>query len=379
MSRLSGKLPIDPDASSSSEGEDDAAATALGSSSHLATSSTRLLPMDDTTTDSEEELILTENGLASKKSRKGKKGAKLPQESFLSITLQIFFPFLIAGLGMVGAGLVLDAVQHWDVFLIVNELFILVPALLGLKGNLEMTLASRLSTHANLGNMDTKEESWSMVISNLALVQCQAIVVGLLASLFAVIMGTFADSGGFEYDHGLLLCAASLVTASVASFSLGLVMVSVILASRRFHINPDNVATPIAASLGDLITLALLSWIASVLWADLDDDKWLAPLIIGVYLVIIVPLSVVVARTNPHTKEVLRTGWTPVLLAMLISSAGGVILDKAVKNFKGIAVFQPVMNGVGGNLVAVQASRMSTYLHSESELGTLPEGNHKKL
>ena len=27
-----------------------------------------------------------------------------------------------------------------------NEIFILVPALLGLKGNLEMTLASRLST-----------------------------------------------------------------------------------------------------------------------------------------------------------------------------------------------------------------------------------------
>lgn len=36
--------------------------------------------------------------------------------------------------------------QHWDVFRIVSEIFILVPALLGLKGNLEMTLASRLST-----------------------------------------------------------------------------------------------------------------------------------------------------------------------------------------------------------------------------------------
>jgi solute carrier family 41 len=53
---------------------------------------------------------------------------------------------LIAGLGMVGAGIVLDTVQHWTVFKEINELFILVPALLGLKGNLEMTLASRLST-----------------------------------------------------------------------------------------------------------------------------------------------------------------------------------------------------------------------------------------
>lgn len=36
--------------------------------------------------------------------------------------------------------------QHWDVFRKVTEIFILVPALLGMKGNLEMTLASRLST-----------------------------------------------------------------------------------------------------------------------------------------------------------------------------------------------------------------------------------------
>jgi cation transporter-like permease len=241
------------------------------------TDATRLLPIDDSTTDSEEELILTtgtgENGLRIKngKKRPTKKATTLPKESFLSVTLQIFFPFLIAGLGMVGAGLVLDKVQHWEVFDVVNELFILVPALLGLKGNLEMTLASRLSTQSNLGNMDTREESWSLVISNLALVQCQAIVVGLIASLFAVLMGSISDEGAFDPNHGLLLCASSLVTASSASFILGLVMIAVILSSRRFGINPDNVATPIAASLGDLITLVLLSWIASILYADLYE------------------------------------------------------------------------------------------------------------
>ena len=74
----------------------------------------------------------------------------MAHESFLSITLQILFPFTVAGLGMVGAGIVLDIVQHWKVFEEINELFILVPALLGLKGNLEMTLASRLSTQVKL-------------------------------------------------------------------------------------------------------------------------------------------------------------------------------------------------------------------------------------
>lgn len=44
---------------------------------------------------------------------------------------------------------------------------------------------------------------------------------------------------------------------------------------------------------------------------------------------------------------------------------GGLILDYTVSNYKGIAVFQLVINGVGGNLAAVQASRISTSLHKD--------------
>lgn len=43
----------------------------------------------------------------------------------------------------------------------------------------------------------------------------------------------------------------------------GLVVVAVIIGSRKLGINPDNVATPIAASLGDLITLSLLAGVSS--------------------------------------------------------------------------------------------------------------------
>ena len=38
----------------------------------------------------------------------------------------------------------------------------------------------------------------------------------------------------------------------------------------------------------------------------------------------------------------------------LSSSGGGLILDRAVELFSGITVFAPVMNGAGGNLVAIQ-------------------------
>ena len=43
-------------------------------------------------------------------------------------------------------------------------------------------------------------------------------------------------------------------------------MVLVIILSYKFSVNPDNVATPIAASLGDLTTLGLLAAIATFLF-----------------------------------------------------------------------------------------------------------------
>ena len=141
---------------------------------------------------------------------------------------------------MVLAGLLLDHVQHWRVFKEVPELFILVPALLGLKGNLEMTLASRLSTAANLGILDNFATAKNIAKSNLALIQIQGVVVGGLASIFALLVGW-----RFDLTEALLLCTSSILTASLASFCLGVIMIGVIIASRHLKIDPDNVATPI--------------------------------------------------------------------------------------------------------------------------------------
>ncbi|KAF5906146.1 solute carrier family 41 member 1, partial [Clarias magur] len=288
------------------------------------------------------------------------------KETSFSIGLQVVFPFLLAGFGTVAAGMVLDIVQRWKVFSEVDEVFILVPALLGLKGNLEMTLASRLSTAANIGQMDTGKEMWKMIIGNLALIQVQATVVGFLAFVAAVIFGWILEGQWCHIDHAVLLCASSVATAFIASLVLGLIMIGVIIGSRKVGINPDNVATPIAASLGDLIALALLSSISTGLYQELEYNKYANPLVCA-FLVALTLILIVIARRIPYTQEMLYSGWKPVIIAMMISSIGGLILDKTVSNpnYVGMAAFTPVINGVAGNLVAVQASRISTSLHMD--------------
>lgn len=124
-----------------------------------------------------------------------------------------------------------------------NEIFTLVPALLGLKGNLEMTLASRLSTQVNCGLIHDKKTTTSAVIGNFALIQVnktdtllskyfiyktmnfklQSIIIGLLASGVACVTD-FIQTGEFNSSNLLTLIASSVGTASLASFLLGIIL-----------------------------------------------------------------------------------------------------------------------------------------------------------
>ena len=56
-------------------------------------------------------------------------------------------------------------------FVHIPAIFTLIPALLGLKGNLEMTLASRFSTQVNVGKIRDRSTILSAVLGNIALTQ----------------------------------------------------------------------------------------------------------------------------------------------------------------------------------------------------------------
>ena len=155
-------------------------------------------------------------------------------------------------------------------------------------------------------------------------------------------------------------------------------MIFIIIKCHENGINPDNVATPIAASLGDLTTLLLLAWISNLLFMAKDTSyHWCIPLALVVFILLI-PVWTFIANDIKYTEQVLRQGWEPVVAAMFISSTGGFILEKAITVFSGIAIYTPGMNGVGGNLAAIQASRISTYLHTKSsEQGYSKPGQYK--
>jgi len=194
--------------------------------------------------------------------------------------------------------------------------------------------------------------------------------VGFLAAVVAILVDLWSD-GSVQVNHAILMASASVITANLTSVCLSAVMILVVIVSRKHHINPDNIATPIASSLGDVTTVAVLAYTSGFFYRLIGENFWWAPAGALVFMAV-APMTALYAHRNKYTNRVLSYGWLPIIFAMIISSAGGIILDKSIAVFKGIAPYQPVINGVGGNLVAIQASRISTFLHQRHKSGVLP-------
>lgn len=157
-------------------------------------------------------------------------------------------------------------------------MFVLIPPLLGLNGNLEQTLVARLSTQANLGNLSRVREQLPMIFANIALLQCQSTVATLVACTLAMFK-SLAVGDHWDPSHVTILFAGALAAVNTASLFLSLVMSTVVVMSTKCEKNPDNIAPAIAASLGDLTTLFLLSGYSSFMLyrPSSVDTSWITP------------------------------------------------------------------------------------------------------
>ncbi|KAG0328850.1 hypothetical protein BG004_002456 [Podila humilis] len=273
--------------------------------------------------------------------------------------MQASSTLVIAVSGLICAGWLLDEVQHWPVFIEISELIILIPILLNLKGNLEMNLASRLSTA-----VDSPATRNAFIKGNLALLQLQSLTVGSVAGLFAFVLGMIVHPTTNDLSEIALMISSSMLCASVSSFLLGSFMCALVLICRHFRVNPDNIACPLASSFGDLVTLVILSGF-SVLLAKFIET----PLseILLVVLLMLIPGWVYYVRSNKFVSEVVKEGWGPVFAAMVIASTAGLTLERYINQFPGMAMISPVLNGLTGNIGSIYASRISTALHANIE------------
>lgn len=299
---------------------------------------------------------------------------KVYKEPCYSTLLQILVPFALASFGNVTAGVILGNVEHWTVFQNMNALFVLVPVLCGLKGNLDMCLASRICTQSNLGNMNEISAIYQLAIGNMALVQVQAIVCSFISCVVTSIIWSLIARRTMFRDFALM-AAAAMFSSTTSCIILDAFIILVIFFSQRYRFNPDYMATPIIASLGDVLSITLLAFSSAFLYKSSNAKIWIIGSVVGVYLLLLLPIYVSIVMGNKYTQALLFSSmWISVFGALFISQFGGYVLSSSVDKYQGFSIFSPIINGVGGNLVSVQANNMGSLLYQRVELGKMPEG-----
>ncbi|KAL9714657.1 hypothetical protein Ac2012v2_001316 [Leucoagaricus gongylophorus] len=325
-----------------------------------------------------------------------------------NIVLESAPTLLLTTISLLFTGKLLDQVSRWRAMREVDQLIIIIPVVLNLKGNLEMNLSARLGTAANVGELDEPEQRRAMIVGNLALLQVQAAVVSFVAACIAIILGLFVpheDPAAFSFAASplndstaaaalsirdlllshhlefrkpiphplpeskrntdlatLIMVASTTMSATCLSgILLGSFMCTLIVLCKKFNRDPDNIAPAIASCLGDLVTLCLVGLVSTLLIPFLHTPL---PFVISVIVVITASISLIYTLRNKYVRSLLGEGWTPLFGAMIISSGTGIVLDMFVSKYEGFPLLAVVISGLPGAAGSIFVSRLSTSLHA---------------
>jgi mgtE-like transporter len=138
---------------------------------------------------------------------------------------------------------------------------ILVPALIGVGGNLGAILSSRLSTAVHLGIL---ELNMSNIVfkNNVLAVVIASVFIFLILGLSAFAFGALFGVASVSLDIVLVLAMASggiLMTVLVP------VSILVIYYSHKLRLDPDDIAIPIVTTIGDITGVLSLFMVIVVL------------------------------------------------------------------------------------------------------------------
>jgi len=139
-------------------------------------------------------------------------------------------------------------------------LAVMVPAMIGMGGNLGSILSARLSTRLHLGTTTfdpTDRLLWANVVAIFALAATIFTALAVAVWLFGTLVGTSLTLGqllGISLASGLSIAAIAVVASVVATYG-----------SYRLGIDPDDTTIPIVTNVVDvfgmLVFLAVSRWV----------------------------------------------------------------------------------------------------------------------
>lgn len=158
---------------------------------------------------------------------------------------------LLCGFGELLAGAMLGSMAH--TLELLPGLIVLIPAIVGLKGNIDTTLGARLGSAAHMGLISTgkgwmgNQEMRENLNAALILSLTMSALAGVFAHLTCVALGL--PSAG-----PLTLALIAVMAGTLSGVFLALFTAWIVVQAFKRGIDPDNVTGPALSTLGDIIT-----------------------------------------------------------------------------------------------------------------------------
>ncbi len=273
-----------------------------------------------------------------------------------------FVALLLSSGGDLLAGLTLGSITGTLEHL--PGLLVLVPAAIGMRGNIFGALGSRLGTAIQVGTFRLSRRRETLVGQNLA----ASISLSLSISLaLAVLAKTIAVGFGLQHTISIGDFVVIAVVGGIISSAVVLaltVVVANLSANRGWDL--DNVSAPIVTAAGDMVTLPSL-----FLATYLVGVHWVTPIVLVLCIFLGIAGLVAGLRTKlPIFRRIARESLPILVLAGAVDVVAGLTIEKRFASFvtfPALLVLVPPFLEDSGALGSILSARVSTKLH----LGTL--------
>jgi mgtE-like transporter len=256
------------------------------------------------------------------------------------------------------AGAVLGAIT--DTFQRFPGLLVLVPAAIGLRGNVFSALGNRLSTAIHLGNFRLSMRRQTLMGQNVA---ASMVLTLMLSLLLAVVAKTVSVALGVMNTISILdLALVSIVGGAIASVVVLVATIALAAGSVRYGWDLDNLIAPLVSTLGDVLTLPAL-WVASLI---LDVDAVAHVLGIVTAAGVLVLFAMAWRSKEEVLRRVVRESLPILFAAACLSTMAGIAIEKRLGTFStypALLILFPAFISSAGALGGILSARLSTKLH----------------
>jgi mgtE-like transporter len=271
---------------------------------------------------------------------------------------QSLFALSLNSMTSFAAGAVLGSIA--DTFEEFPALLVLVPAAIGLRGNVFSALGNRLSTaiHAGIFRPSLRPNTLmgQNLIASLVLTAAMSFALAVVAKAVAVGLGIMGTTSIVD------LALISIVGGLLASAVVLVATVALAAGSVRFGWDLDNLIAPLVSTLGDVLTIPAL-WLATFL---------VGPRLISTGLgVVLIAASIgsfvwALRARQKILRGIVRESAPVLLMAGFLSTMAGVAIEKRLEvfaAFPALFILVPAFTSSAGALGGILSSRLSTKLH----------------